>query len=274
VGKREQSDSLYGLELFPIVVRRRFSQVFLRDRRIITRLVEALTPPDDDRPILEIGPGTGAVTQALMDAGYRVVAVEVDHQLVEHLSALHGNIRVVHASILDVSLPELMLVPTAIVGSLPYHLSGAILRWLADSADSVTEAVIVLQDEVVRRMAAAPGSRERGMLSVVMQSVYAVRPLFRISPAAFSPRPSVWSRSVSLTRPPDAKPVSCMRPIWKVAGALFQHRRKMIRGSLQRAYGKTAQERADEVGLDLTRRPETLTFAELEALEFAISARR
>ena len=273
MGKGKQSDALPGLTLLPVVARRRLSQVFLTDRRVVTRLVAALDP-HDDREILEIGPGTGAVTQALVDAGYRVVAVEVDRQLVEHLSTLPGNIRIVHASILDVSLPELMVVPTSIVGSLPYHLSGAILRWLADSADSVAEAVLVLQDEVVRRMAAAPGSRDRGLLSVVMQSVYDVRPLFRISPAAFSPQPSVWSRSVSLTRIPDAKPVSCMRPIWKVAAALFQHRRKMIRGSLQRAYGKAVRDRADQLGLDLTRRPETLTFAELEALEVAVSAPR
>lgn len=274
MGKGEYSDSLFRVALFPVVARRRLSQVFLKDRRVVARLVAALVPPDDDRPILEIGPGTGAVTQALLDAGYRVIAVEVDRHLVERVAALDRNIRVIHASILDVSLSELTVVPTTVIGSLPYHLSGAILRWLADSADSVKEAVLVLQEEVVRRMAAPPGSRERGMLSVVMQSVYDVRPLFRISPAAFSPPPNVWSRSVSLTRPPDAKPVNCMRPIWKVAAVLFQYRRKMIRGSLQRAYGKAAQKRAQESGLDLTRRPETLTFAELEALEFAVSASR
>jgi 16S rRNA (adenine1518-N6/adenine1519-N6)-dimethyltransferase len=260
--------------LASVVARRRLSQVFLRDRRVVARLVAALTPSDNDNTILEIGPGTGAVTRALLDAGYRVIAVEIDRDLAERVAALDKNIRVVHSSILDVNLPELAAVPTKIVGSLPYHLSGAILRWLADSADSVKEAVLVLQDEVVRRVAAPPGSRERGMLSVVMQSAYHVRPLFRISPAAFSPPPNVWSRSVSLVRPPDAKPVESLHAVWEVSTVLFKHRRKMIRGSLRRAYGQAAVERAQELGLDLTRRPETLTLAELEALEFAVSTSR
>jgi 16S rRNA (adenine1518-N6/adenine1519-N6)-dimethyltransferase len=256
------------------VARRRLSQIFLHDHRVVSRLVAVLAPLDDDETILEIGPGAGVITQALVDAGYQVIAIEVDRGLADRVTALDGNIQVIHASILDVSVPDLSAVPIRVIGSLPYHLSGAILRWLADSADNVKQAVLVLQDEVVRRMAAPPGSRERGLLSVVMQSVYEVRPLFRISPAAFSPPPNVWSRSVLLTRPQVAKKVSSVRPIWRVAAGLFQHRRKMIRSSLRRTYGKAAQERAYTTGLDLTRRPETLTFAELEALEFAVSDSR
>ena len=110
----------------PVVVRRRLSQVFLNDRRVITRLVAALSPPDDDRTILEIGAGTGAVTQALVDAGYKVVAVEVDPHLVKHLSAFPRSIRVIHASILDLSLPDVTPLPAKIVGSLPTSSSDPI----------------------------------------------------------------------------------------------------------------------------------------------------
>ena len=256
------------------MARRRHSQIFLSDARTISRLVAVVPPRENDAPVLEIGPGSGAVTRGLLAAGFRVVAVEVDDYWAEITAAIGGSIRVVHASILDTALPELVPTPATVVGSLPYHLSGAILRWLADNADYVGTAVLILQDEVVRRVGAEPGSRERGLLSIIMQSVYDVKPLFRISPGAFVPRPGVWSRSVMLTRSSDAKPVGRVRPMWRLAADLFRHRRKMIGGSLKRVYGPAARDRAMASGLDLTRRPETLTLAELEALEFAVSSGR
>ena len=257
-----------------IVARRRLSQVFLKDKRVVFRLVEQLPPPVQSKTVLEIGPGAGAVTRCLVDAGYDVVAVEVDEYWARNLERQSHKIRIVQTSILDVSPAMLVHVPAVVVGSLPYHLSGAILRWLADWADDVSTAVLILQEEVVQRMAAKPGSRQRGLLGIVMQSVYDVRPLFRIHPRAFFPVPKVWSRAVDLKRPPQAKSVEEMRGVWEAARVLFRHRRKMIRGILERTYGREIRDRASQMGLDLTQRPENLTFAELETLRFAVSGSR
>jgi 16S rRNA (adenine1518-N6/adenine1519-N6)-dimethyltransferase len=127
-------------------------------------------------------------------------------------------------------------------------------------------AVFILQDEVVGRIGALPGDRKRGLLSVVMQSVYEVSPLFKISPGSFNPRPQVWSRVVRLSRGGSFPSVSSVRPAWDVASMLFRQRRKMIGGLLSRVYGRDAVEHIKALGVDLTRRPETLTLPELEMI--------
>ena len=216
--------------------------------------------------MLEIGPGKGALTTFLLDAGCDVVAVEIDRELAGFLHRFQGSLTVIHDSILNHTPHGLVGESAVVIGSLPYHLSGAILRWSADFADHISFAVFVLQDEVVGRIGAPPGDTRRGLLSVVMQSVYDVVPLFRISPGSFSPRPKVSSRVVRLTRNTTSADVSSVRPLWNVASILFKQRRKMIGGRLARAYGRDAADRMEARGVDLTRRPETLTLAELELI--------
>lgn len=237
---------------------------------MVLRLLSFLPPPQETGTILEIGAGEGAVTTVLLEAGYAVTAVEIDPHWASQLAERHPDLTMVNASILDLVPKQLVRTPATLVGCLPYHLSGAILRWLADHAEDVSMAILVLQDEVVSRMAASAGTRERGLLSVVIQSAYAVKPLFKISPNVFWPRPRVWSRAVRLDTRDDARPVKELQAVWRVAGALFQQRRKMIGGRIERLYGPGIRAYLENAELDLTRRPETLTLAELELVTRAI----
>jgi 16S rRNA (adenine1518-N6/adenine1519-N6)-dimethyltransferase len=221
--------------------------------------------------LVEIGPGAGAITRALIAAGHRVVAVEVDSRLAPGVADLGPSVRVVVGSILDFRPRDLSAPPVRIVGALPYHLSGAILRWLADWADEVAFAALILQDEVVERMGAPAGHPSRGLLSVILQSVYQVKPLFRISPGAFVPAPKVWSRAVALSRRAGADPVDALTPVWDLARAVFQHRRKMIRTGIARAYGEDACRRAEMSHVDLTLRAERLSLTDLETLATALT---
>ncbi len=218
---------------------------------------------------MEIGPGSGAITRRLLDAGQRVVAVEIDPALAQGLRELGPRLEVITGSILDFAPGDLAPPPVRIVGALPYHKSGAILRWLADEADDVLSAGLILQEEVVERMGAPPGDRARGVLSVVMQSVYEVRPLFRISPGAFSPRPKVWSRVVCLRRL-EGRPVAACTATWEAARVVFHQRRRMVRSIIARIGGQSLCEHLASVGLDLTLRAEDLSLADLETLANAL----
>ena len=252
------------------MARRPHSQVFLHDAGIITRIV-ALVPRNPEHPVVEIGPGSGAITRALVSAGHTVRAVEIDAGLADGIARLDPAVQVVTGSILDYAPRDLVPPPARIVGALPYHLSGAILRWLADGADDIATAVLVLQAEVVDRMGAPPGCRTRGLLSVILQSVYDVKPVFRIPPGAFVPRPQVWSRVVVLTRQAGGPSVVSCRPMWDVARAVFRHKRKMIRAGILDDYGAEACRRCAEAGVDLTLRAERLSLAEFETLATALT---
>lgn len=218
--------------------------------------------------MLEIGPGRGAITRQLLALGHAVVAVEIDAGLGEEVRGLGEGVRVVHGSILDFSPSALLPQPSWVVGALPYHLSGAILRWLADHAEEVLGACFILQEEVVARMAAPPGDRARGLLSVVLQSVFHVEPGFRIPPGAFSPPPRVSSRSVVLTRLETT--LSQVQPLWEVARELFRQPRRMVRSSIGRTWGREGLAAAGKLDMDLTVRPSCLTLAQLQALTAAL----
>lgn len=243
--------------------------MFLHDRVIAARFA-ALTPVEEDRPVLEIGPGTGAITRELLAAGHHVVCVEIDPRLAQGIAQLGARVRVVTGSILDCPPADLVAPPVRVVGALPYHLSGAILRWLADHADVMDTAALILQEEVVGRTAAPAGHRDRGVLSVIMQSVYHVKPLFRIHSGAFTPRPRVGSRAVLLTRRSTGPTVEACRPVWDTARLLFMHRRKMIRTSIARAFGDDACRRLEAAGADLTVRPEQLSLGDIATLASAL----
>lgn len=234
------------------------------------KLVRELSTHCTHHRLIEIGPGGGALTVRLINAGFEVTAIEIDRELAVKLMELPGPLTVINDSILNHDPGDLGEVPAIIIGSLPYHISGAILRWTADHADVITLAIYVLQDEVVGRIGAPPGDTRRGLLSVVMQSVFSVTPLFRIAPGSFHPRPKVWSRAVKMTRTSSSKSVLEARPLWKVASAMFEQRRKMIGGRLIKVYGKEIADRIRARGVDLTRRPETLTLAELELITHVI----
>ncbi len=172
-------------------------QNFLGDEGYVRRIVEALGPRGDET-VLEIGAGRGALTGRLVGLAGRVVAVEFDRELVPYLRgrfAASGNFELIEADALEVDFCA-AVAPAAsarVVANLPYNISTAVLQRLVSQRRCLPEMVLMLQREVVERIAAPPGSAERGFLSVLVQAHCEAEALFDVPPGAFRPVPKVWS---------------------------------------------------------------------------------
>jgi len=252
-------------------------QRFLVDRGVLGSIVEAaeIRPTDD---VLEIGPGPGVLTAALADRALSVTAVEIDQRLVAVLRDTLGeraNVRIVRADALDVDLYAVgERPPTRIVANLPYQITTPLLeRFLAD-ARRPPLVVVLVQEEVAKRMAASETNerapRERGFLSVFVQSFAEARIVRRVPPRAFRPAPKVSSAVVALrTRARPAFAPLEQKAFLTFVSDVFRHRRKQLRSALGHEAG-IEKARADRAlaaaGIDPKRRPEELSLAEWVAL--------
>ena len=217
--------------------RRRFSQNFLHDAHYIGRIVAAIDPQPGDR-IVEIGPGLGALTAPLVERAGTIAAVEIDRDLAARLRGRFAaeQLTLIEADALALDWPSLAAAdprPLRIVGNLPYHISTPLLFALLPIAARVRDQHFMLQKEVVDRMAAAPGGRDYGRLSVMLQFRYRVARLFTVPPGAFSPAPQVDSAIVRLLpRPAEELPAVDAGVFARVVTAAFGQRRKTLRNSL------------------------------------------
>jgi dimethyladenosine transferase (EC 2.1.1.-) len=257
----------------PHRARKRFGQHFLVDASYIARIVAAIDLQPGDC-LLEIGPGQAALTRALLGRVDHLDAIEIDRDLCARLRAefnasrlsLHEGdaLRFDYAALAQTRGRRLR-----IVGNLPYNISTPLLFRLAEAERDWQDAVFMLQQEVVERMAAREGEAARGRLSVMLQYRFAVEPLFTVPPGAFRPVPAVHSAVVRL-RPLGAARL-CPRQealFAELVTAAFSQRRKMIRKSLE--HWLTAAEIA-ELGIDPQARAETLTCADFVRLSDAVS---
>ncbi len=194
------------------IPRKRFGQHFLHDPGILRKIVQAIAPqPGDD--VVEIGPGEGALTLPLLRELGRMTVIELDRDLVPRLRAAAegiGELEIVNADVLTVDFSALRRKgPLRVVGNLPYNISSPILFHCLDHIDAIRDMHFMLQKEVVERMAAAPGSKVYGRLSVMLQLVCRVEPLLRVPAGAFRPPPKVESAVVRLTpRPVAERPIA------------------------------------------------------------------
>ncbi|HEV2011668.1 MAG TPA: 16S rRNA (adenine(1518)-N(6)/adenine(1519)-N(6))-dimethyltransferase RsmA [Candidatus Limnocylindria bacterium] len=253
-------------------------QHFLVDRSALAAIVEAAALTGDD-DVLEIGPGPGVLTVALADRARSVTAVEIDERMVAVLRDTVGareNVRVVRADALAVDLYALgERPPTRIVANLPYQITSPLLvRFLEDPRRSA-RIVVLVQEEVARRIVAQPGDvKERGFLSVFVQSFAEPAIVRRVPARSFRPPPKVDSAVVALrSRPtPAFAPLDQHRFLALVSDA-FRHRRKQLRSALGFEAG-IAKDRADAAlraaGIDPARRPEELSVNEWVALATAL----
>jgi len=217
--------------------RKRLGQHFLLDLNLTRRIARAAAPLAEGT-VIEVGPGPGGLTRALLlEGASHVVAIEVDARAVaaleELVQAADGRLQVVQADALRAVLAELGPPPRRIVANLPYNVSTALLvRWL-HQADDVTDMVLMFQKEVVDRLVALPHSKDYGRLSVLAQHVCDVQRLFDVAPSAFVPPPKVTSSIVRL-RPRSAdRRLADLRPLERLTAAAFGQRRKMLRQSLR-----------------------------------------
>jgi len=264
---------------------KRFGQNFLTDQRVIQRIVDAVQPAANET-ILEIGPGRGALTKALLEKSGRLVAIEFDRQLIPILTdnfSNKDNFMLVEDDALVADVCALIRPATSarVVANLPYNIGTAILQRLIEQRHCVTEMVLMLQKEVGERITAAPGAADRGYLSVFVQAYCETERLFDVGPHAFRPAPKVWSSVLRLRmRAADALEVGDEKLLWRVVSAGFAQRRKTILNNLRNA-PSPLQEIVKAHGgasivlcraeVDLQRRAETLTLEEWTRINVALS---
>jgi 16S rRNA (adenine1518-N6/adenine1519-N6)-dimethyltransferase len=245
----------------------------------VAKVVDAIGPSPDDT-FLEIGPGRGALTAVLAPRVRRVIAVEIDRDLAAALPArVPPNVHVVTADFLDVDLDALLggePVPLRVAGNLPYNVASPILFRLLGAAGEgrrFRDAVVMLQKEVADRLVATPGADGYGALAIQMQLLADVDRLLTLPAGAFRPAPKVTSALVRLRFRAAAADVTDRAAFERLVRGLFRQRRKTLLNALRPLVGSTAQ-RADEVlesvGLNPSRRPETLTIDELARLNRAV----
>ena len=218
--------------------------------------------------MVEVGPGPGGLTRALLDAGAAsVTAIEVDPRAVALIGELAagegGRLRLIEADATRLDLATLTDAPRQVVANLPYNVGTPLLvGWLRQAA-AWERLTLMFQLEVAERICAAPGTDAYGRLAVLAQWVCAADIVLRVPPGAFVPPPKIWSAVVRLT-PHAAQPEPALfAAMERLTAAAFGQRRKMLRGALAGLGGETLLERA---GIDPKRRAETLSVAEFERL--------
>ncbi len=252
---------------------KRLGQHFLKDPRTVQRIVEALAPRSDET-IVEIGPGTGALTAALVERAGRVVAVEFDQKLEPLLRerfASFANFKLVMGDALTTDFcAEIQPARQArLAANLPYNISTAILQRLIAQRSCITEMIVMLQREVVERVLAPAGSSDRGFLSVLIEAYADTEKLFDVAPGAFRPPPKVWSSVMRLTFRSGI--IANEDLFWDTVSAGFAQKRKTILNNLRNAAGSlrdTLQRNGGasivlcKAGVELQRRAESLTIDE------------
>ena len=242
-------------------------QHFLHERGIVDKLVLAIDPRPGDR-IVEIGPGQGALTFPLLDRHGALTAIEFDRDLLQPLTAAakaHGELTLINSDVMNVDFTELAAgTPFRLVGNLPYNLSSPILFHALDHAAAVRDMHFMLQKEVVERMAAGPGSKVYGRLSVMLQAYCTVTALFKVPPGAFRPPPKVDSAVVRLVPHPPARiGIDDPRRFAEIVRAAFGQRRKTLRNALGTV---CTAEQIVAAGIDPQRRAEQLEVADFVRL--------
>jgi 16S rRNA (adenine1518-N6/adenine1519-N6)-dimethyltransferase len=254
--------------------KRGFSQNFLVSKHVVDAIVAALAPAQQER-VVELGPGLGTLTAALLREGARVIAIDADRDMLKvlgHELAHVPTLETRHGDATEVDFAALACPDgrIAVVGNLPYAVTGSIFRNLVDQHAHVQRAVLMIQREVRDRLLAKPATREYGALTVFTHAVYEVQPVCLVPAGAFFPAPRVDSAVLRLV--PRSAPVDATHPGFVSAvRAAFEARRKTLRNALLKRASKDAVEAAlKDSGIDGVRRGETLSVDEFFTLGKAL----
>ncbi len=246
--------------------RKRFGQHFLVDGSIIDRIVDAIDPRPG-QALVEIGPGRGALTAPVLERSGALTVIELDRDLAARLRRTPG-LDVIEADVLNVDFARLPAASSAklrVVGNLPYNISTPILFHLLEASHAVEDQHFMLQKEVVDRIAALPGNKDYGRLTVMLQWRYEIETLLDVPPESFDPPPRVDSAVLRMTPLPlrdDVEP-ALLRELVTVG---FSQRRKLLRHTV----GRWLDARQSDQPFDLQRRAEEVPVDEWIALTVAL----
>jgi 16S rRNA (adenine1518-N6/adenine1519-N6)-dimethyltransferase len=274
--RRREAPQSKDADGFRREAKKHLGQNFLHERGVIGKIVQAIDPQPGDA-IVEIGPGQGALTFPLLDRHGALTAIEFDRDLHAPLQAAaraHGELKLIEGDVLGVDFSalamELGVEEIRLVGNLPYNLSSPSLFHALDHAIAIRDMHFMLQKEVVERMAAPPGSKVYGRLSVMLQAYCMVTPLFTVPPGAFRPAPKVDSAVVRLVpRAADAIGIRDRERFAAIVRAAFGQRRKTLRNALT---GTMDAEAIAAAGLDPGARAEQLSVADFVRLADSAAA--
>ena len=232
-------------------------QHFLKDLQIAQRIADTLDT-FKSLPVLEIGPGMGVLTQFLLEAGHDLTVVELDMESVDYLNQNFPDLkgRIIAEDFLKLDLSKLFPGQFCVIGNYPYNISSQIFFKVLDYKDQIPCCSGMLQKEVAERLAAGPGSKTYGILSVLLQAWYDVEYLFTVSEKVFDPPPKVKSAVLKMTRN-DRKELGCDEKLFKtVVKTSFNQRRKTLRNSMKPLLGKDCPDYALPI---FDKRPEQLS---------------
>jgi len=248
--------------------RKRFGQNFLEDSSIISHILDAIHPSSTDN-VLEIGPGLGALTRPLLKHLNTLTAIEIDTDLQDYLAKMpegKNKLTIISADALTVDLAPFGQ-KLRVIGNLPYNISTPLLFHLLEHAAQIEDMHFMLQEEVVKRLAAPPNCKAYGRLTVMVQALCHVEALFSVPPTAFNPPPKVQSAIVRITPhavQPEPKLIEILKPLLLQA---FSTRRKTLGNTLKPLMSAS---KLTELGIDPVRRPETLSVQEYLMLAAAL----
>lgn len=276
--------TIQTIKKYEFAFQKKFGQNFLIDDHVITKIINAAEITKDDL-VLEIGPGIGTMTQYLAESARKVIAVEIDKNLIPILGetlAEYDNVTVINEDILKLDINRLVEKenagkPIKVVANLPYYITTPIIMGLFESHVPLQSITVMVQKEVADRMQVGPGSKDYGALSLAVQ--YYAKPYIaaNVPPNCFIPRPGVGSAVIRLTRyeepPVTVKDESLM---FKLIRASFNQRRKTLQNGIANSpelpYSKAQVEKAlEKMGLAANVRGEGLTLAEFAKLSDIIS---
>ena len=261
--------------------KKNLGQHFLTDLSIAKRIADTVDVPYSDLPVLEVGPGMGVLTQYLVQKPRPLKVVEIDRESVAYLNENFPKLRenILGADFLRMDLREVFDGQQFVLtGNYPYDISSQIFFKMLDNRDLIPCCTGMIQHEVAVRMAAKPGNKQYGILSVLIQAWYNVEYLFTVEPSVFNPPPKVQSAVIRMVRN-EVQQLGCDEQLFKrIVKTVFNQRRKMLRVSLKQLLSNeaiatlTANLSSDTSGLSLSLRPEQLTIAQFVELTNAIDA--
>ncbi len=236
---------------------KRLGQNYLKDKNIIDKIVREIDPADDDQ-IIEIGPGLGALTEGLAHNCKNLTLIEIDRRVADDLKTRFPQADFVAGDFLKIDLEKVLLSNTKVkvVGNIPYNITSPILFKLLGLREKINESVLMIQDEVARRITAPSRTKEYGLLSVIMSYFAEVKYCFRISPNVFYPKPKVHSAVIHLYFNKMREENLDEELFIKIVKASFGHRRKTLKNSLSNSIFKDYD--FSKINLDFSKRAEEL----------------